>query len=427
MFEKVFEVEEIKEPEPPEIKAIREAKVQNLLSQEQKFFERNQKNETNLAEIQKKQKDLESKIKTADADGNLILIKHTLPEKLNPDFISPLPIVTARPPSVSDVKELHDPIVLKHGVKAKEKTESKDEGKLANYLSSNKKKTKKENSVQVTNFQTSKVDSTPIIPAGSCYDTFYPEIGVTLVEPGKQPKEGGEDFLLSFKKYSKKEYEKMLRDIIGINTLKGTMEQMMGQTMDEGESKDTILPDINLKTKTQAKDMGSPSNRSGFSKANDTIKFNKTQGASLRKAIEGIMHEDSSSTAQPFIPNMTGKTASNIFKSIKGTKDKIKEEHQKMAQTHMEQYEKKLNSLTQTITGSAWGTQTKKEEYNRTLDFANLLEHKKPNPKELEKEIGKNAWLPRSRQKAKLQTSEKTIISISKKSDGKKPIKIKTN
>jgi hypothetical protein len=56
-------------------------------------------------------------------------------------------------------------------------------------------------------------DRVPIQPAGSSYDLFYPETGVTLIE-GNKSKSGNTDYHQKFGKYSKYDYTVMLKQLV---------------------------------------------------------------------------------------------------------------------------------------------------------------------------------------------------------------------
>lgn len=408
IFEQIPDYEDVRLNEDDEVKLLRESKLKTIQTNEQKQQEKFAKSkEANTAENMKKQKELENKFKTADAEGNLIVIKGVNIEKLNNDFISPIPSISNRPTSEKDIKEMSNPILLKHGMKTKDKSEG-DQYLNSKSISSPRKKLRKET---IQNQGPSKIDKNdvpPIIPAGSSYEMIVPEVGVTIIEAGKV-KDGGNNYLKSFKKHSKYDYESMLRETIGVNSLKGTMEQIIIEKGNEDEKKEITLPIINSSMKNQIKHKESmnASLKSGIAKKTkvvENIQFNKTQGHSLKRAMDELNvgeYEDIENIAS----SLKETKNNNLFKSNNVKKDYEKEEKNNETKK-IKDFNVNLSLMNQTMNNNLWGTgQNMKREslFNKTE--GGLL-YKKPDLKQLESELGSgivNKKIPKARLKSEIR------------------------
>lgn len=373
-----------------EIRQLREMKMKTEQTNKDKQLEKNSKINENTIEQQKKQKEIETKNKTADADGKIIFIKGIPLDKLNPDFISPQPVVSLIPPTTDDSKkekELENPIIIKNGAKAKgDNNESKP-------IISKKKdaKQKKEGTIKLD-----KAEQNPIVPAGSSYDLFVAEVGVTLIENGKT-KEGGNNYLSYFKKHSKYDYETMLRETIGMNSLKGTMEQIMGQTSEGEMTKDLYPPNVSGRFKVQTKEQSSSLKTSA--NVPNQLNFNRTQGNSLKKALDELNAVDPNVEKESQL-TLDEARKSNLFKNLKNVKGKMKEESVTQAELNKTDYNKTLAVFNQTIMSNQWVNNQIKRDYNRTADLSQAASFQKPNLKNIERELGSqilNTKLPRAR------------------------------
>jgi len=90
-------------------------------------------------------------------------------------------------------------------------------------------------------------DKVPIQPAGSSYDLFSPETGVTLIE-GNKSKSGNTDYHQKFGKYSKYDYSVMLKQLVnksGVGYTNNNSSLMSKDNSTIITNKSTINPQAN--------------------------------------------------------------------------------------------------------------------------------------------------------------------------------------
>lgn len=373
--------------------------------EEMKNYEKNLKSLEQNQEFQKRLKDNESKNKTADAQGNVIIIKPPS-DKLSNDFIVPHFAINQKLDESTELRErtIGSAIVVKDS----EMDEARDLSQIKNSPGSAKKerpsspsklekgkvflskRTKKDllgNHIPSSQ-AVSSTQSGPIIPAGSSFEEFDPTVGVTIIE-GPNKKFGGTDYLKHFKKHSKYDYFTMYNETRGTNNLRDTMENIMGSIREEENKikKDNIiLPPISSKMHASAK---SDSNEA-------RLEFNYSQGNSFKNAIENL---DLLSVKEE--KEMEDKFSvldkSDIFKEHRNTKDYI--HSNKMNKTGYESINKFNYSLVQ---NTQWGTTntSKGRGVNATVYSKHPI---KPHTNQLLQELGQKMlsknFLPRSRLK----------------------------
>ncbi|MFO0515297.1 MAG: hypothetical protein ACK5YA_00430, partial [bacterium] len=263
----------------------------------------------------------------------------------------------------------------------------------------------------------------PIIPAGSSYEMMVPEEGVTIVE-GKKKKGGTTNFLRAFNKHSKYDYMTMLKEIMGNNSLRDTMEQIMGSTKDDDLKYKEIdsLPQIKNTGRTD-KDYNqghSPSIKYNPDNNNkDKIVANKNLVVNMKTALDNL-------TAVEDRTIMTGSQelqTANIFKE-KSIKDKFKETISVFGKST---YNNTINNFNQTImTNTYWGTT---QGLDSSLKRFGMTETSKkfykPDLKEIEMELGKKmvkSKLPRARMRSDIKDPEEFYKkpSVASKESSKK-------
>lgn len=395
----------------------------------------------NNKEVEKKLKELEGKNRTADAEGKFILIKPMQSDRLASDFIVPNTQVSLRPPSsLTNDQLLSNPIVSK----LKDK---KDEYGIVSPTSNlvkdgdNKELLKKQTGVpkkkvttinnrkfgdlggQQSTTSVVKPEQLPIIPAGSSYEMIIPEEGVTIIE-GKKKKGGTMNFLRAYNKHSKYDYMTILKETMGANSLRDTMEMLIGSTMKEDDkTRDQFtLPQIGFeKTNKEGNLTYSPSLKisSTQRKRRDSIKTSNKNIINLKNTMESLSLMDEKTN----MAILYGKTeTSNIFRD-KTNKERLKDTLFSSGKTS--NYNNTMNNFNQSImTNNYWGTtqglDPSQRRFNITMELLGGKKVYKPNIKEIEQELGKNlvqSKLPRARIKSEIKNP---VTLFSKQRTGKK-------
>lgn len=371
-------------------------------------------------------------MKTTDAEGKIILIKHIPNEKLGSDFIVPGTQVNFRPPS-SIEERLTNPFSTKTKVeenitgssvavikpKEKEKDKEKEKEKERDRRNIGLGKKKKEVSLIVNANTNVKNDQQPIIPAGSSFELIVPMEGVTIIE-GKRKKGGSNNFLKAFNKYSDYDYKSMLKEICGNNTLKDTMEQLMGTNREDEKINNLTLPPILNNNNKNI--INSPSVKTKKKEEKNAIIINRAQALTMKQALDSLnMPEDKFEHLSQIDKNEKMKN-SNFFKEK--SKDKFRDTISLFNATNAITAENQTNTFNQSIiNNSLWGTTGTGKKFNMTTEIKKI---KKPDIKELEIELGKNVLhskLPRARMRSDIKSPESFIGSIKKKSISKKEVK----
>lgn len=380
-------------------------------------------------EAEKKQKDLDKKLKTTDAEGKIILIKHIPNEKLGSDFIIPGTQVNFRPAS-SNEERLTNPFIPKSKleenannnvsgstvtvVKNKDKEKEKEKERDKRNIGLGKKK--KEVSLIVNANTNLKNDQQPIIPAGSSFELIVPMEGVTIIE-GKRKKGGSNNFLKAFNKYSDYDYKSMLKEICGNNTLKDTMEQLMGTSREEDKINNLTLPPILSNNNKNI--INSPSLKTKKKEEKNAIIINRAQALTMKQALDSLnMPEDKYEHISQLDKNEKMKN-SNVFKEK--SKDKFRDTISLFNATNtLIGGENQTNTFNQSIiNNSLWGTSGPSKKFNMTSEIKKI---KKPDVTELEIELGKNVLhskLPRARMRSDIKSPE-SFVGVKKNSSIKK-------
>lgn len=387
----------------------------------------------NNKENEKKLKELEGKNRTADSEGKYILIKPPQNDKLASDFIIPATSVTIRPPSTTGNEQtIGNPVVNKGNINLKDK-DKKDDNTVTqstqNGPSVSDRDLLKKNTIQLgggkrkitKKFDPQTISTTkeqlPIIPAGSSYEMMVPEEGVTIVE-GKKKKGGTTNFLRAFNKHSKYDYMTMLKEIMGNNSLRDTMEQIMGASKDDDIKSKEMYSLPQIKTERTNKDglnqIHSPSLK--YKPDNkDKMVANKNLIVNMKTALDSLTAIDDKAL-------MTGSQeqqlqTGNIFKD-KSIKDKFKDTISVFGKST---YNNTINNFNQTImTNTYWGTT---QGLDSSLKRFGMTETSKkfykPDLKEIEMELGKKmvkSKLPRARMRSDIKDPEEfyskpTVVS----------------
>lgn len=339
----------------------------------------------NNKENEKKLKELEGKNRTADAEGKFILIKPTLIDKLPSDFIIPNTNVAYRPSSSVEEQKLNNPIVQKQNLKVKDDVSVKGDEHGSPERDFSKKPTligkkKLKKGFEPVPIPSMKIDSFPIIPAGSSYEMIVPEEGVTILE-GKKKKGGTTNFLKAFNKHSKYDYMTMLRETIGANSLRDTMEHLMGSNKeDEKKSKEVGLPAIISERNLKDNLNFSPSLKQKTVKENkDKFQVSKGIGTTLKIALDSLTVDDKISKMAP----QENSKNTNLFK----TKSKFRDTGMSIfgkttVSNSNEDYNNTMNNFNQSIlTNSNWGTLQgltgNNRKFNMTMDMSKRIKKNK--------------------------------------------------
>lgn len=239
------------------------------------------------------------------------------------------------------------------------------------------------------------------------------EEGVTIEENGKK-RGGTKDFLKAFNKYSDYDYQKKLREIIGNNSIKDTMEQLMGSLKDE-ERERIQLPKINqyatFKDQVQKIDVKQQATK-------DTLKLTSKNALSLKNALEILSAAEDKFDLMSQTDKEEKTHNTNIFK-FDNIKEKIKEDLQKTQNFSINTFNQTL--MTNSI-DSRWGENNPNRKFNQTMDGRRVY---KPDIKELELELGKNlvhhSKLPRARVRSEIKDPK---IFLQQKQTGTGKVKL---
>ena len=212
---------------PPNVERLRrqieEAKIRK--QKEKKNIKKITVNENNENDI--KNKIIDSNKLTFDSNGKIINFKPIKIENLSKDFTSIRNGI--KPPENSDNKNITKNFNnSKRKIKNNKSTEPKKNqpSKEKEKEEEEKKESEKENEVVIKNpddaldeedkfnFAKPKPEKREqVIPSGSNFTLLLPNIGVTFKE-NDQIKEGTRDFSKYFKKYSLKDYDRILREFL---------------------------------------------------------------------------------------------------------------------------------------------------------------------------------------------------------------------
>ena len=209
-----------REEESDEIKELRKLELEKirLLKEEQEKLKKNKKlnsqdnikfeyniDTINLTNAEKaknitiQRRIIEEQIRrgnfTIDFNNNLILVRQVHPENLEKDF--PEPILKPKKSDKDNLEE-NDEIQNLSNINSEEKIAAR------NSLDDNTINS-------VANYFNYKY-GWKITPSGSSFKLIKPEVGVTLYEDGEM-KTGGNEFFEKYQRFSKKDYNKMLKDI----------------------------------------------------------------------------------------------------------------------------------------------------------------------------------------------------------------------
>lgn len=360
-------------------------------------------------EVTRKQKEFERKNVTTDLNGNIMFIKNIAIDKLNSDFVNPKFDIKNKGEISNvlsmnkDIKDSSKEVNLKNERstlfdrfnQSKKENRLKERDKVNAQNKSGIGKTELANSSihgavippVVSNGQITlqpltldRMERAAITPAGSSFGLIMPEIGVTVIEGGQSKfGGGGREYFKAFKKYSKYDYQTMLRDSGSTfgQTMKDFNIESLNNEYDMNKRND-ILPNIAYRTRQESfLNVTHTSKNSG----SGTLKFNQKIGGSLRNALENL-----DEIAEPIIPEDI-ENNSNLFKNNK------REEDQGDKNESLEEINKFTYSL---VHNQAWGANNVRGRFYKgegTMHF-------KPDLKEIEKEVGKNiikTKLPRAR------------------------------
>ena len=153
--------------------------------------------------VQAQKKFVEDQIRkgnfTYDFNNKMILIRHLKPEALLEDF----PMAITKPKDKGNLSKINT-------IKKKSDDLSKDKDILNDQL-------KKKNIVEEKNYVSNYFNynfnfNMKIAPCGSNFEKIRPAVGVNIYE-GDEIKTGGREFFEKFKKFSIKDYNKMLKEI----------------------------------------------------------------------------------------------------------------------------------------------------------------------------------------------------------------------
>ena len=252
-----------------------------------------------------------------------------------------------------------------------------------------------------------KAERTPIQPAGSNYDLIAPETGVTLIE-GNKSKSGSTDYHQKFGKYSKYDYNIMLKQLgnkslptISVNNNNNSQISKDNSTLIINKS--TINPLVNYNDSLIDNTFNSvidnnlmSVNSSDYSKKNrmnlnDSLKISSRFGNGLKASFDSLY----------IIPELSEKIAqvSNNFNNLSGLyiSKKIKIHSGSKSTRNRNEPLDVINKFNLSIIKNPkWGA------YDE--DIAKVPDRRKPHKKlkknDVEVDVGKNIFkikLPRSR------------------------------
>ena len=363
-------------------------------------------------ETVKKQKEYERKNVTTDSNGNILFIKAN--NYSNNDFLNPKF-------DVKDKGEVTNVMNIPKSDRNEGKTERKqnfnerfNDGKKDRLVKERKRNefgaAGTTSTAQGATFSGAlnpieRSDKLAITPAGSSFGLIMPEIGVTIIEAGQSKfGGGGRDYYKAFKKYSKYDYQNMLRDT---NTnFSSTMKDFNIDNLNieyEISEKKEILPQIGYMTRTDG--FAGNTIKSKYS-MDGSIKMNNKIGGTLKSALEGLDEIMENEEINPQENN------EDILQSdpFKKTKRDDKENYMRSLE--------EINKFNSSIVNNAqWGANTLRGHFERGGNNT----HFKPDLKDIEREVGKNivkTKLPRSRVFSHVKTPNSMSMNATTSSFG---------
>ena len=369
----------------------------------------------------KKLKEFERKNVTTDSNGNIIFIKGTAIDKLNSDFLNTKSEVKEKGEIANVVNmknDKNDNQANRDRNKERELLLEKSKKGGEKPAKANKKIEFSGGNIPMMNMGGERHDKPAITPAGSSFNFIMPEIGVTVIEGGQSKfGGGGRDYFKAFKKYSKYDYQTMLRDS-GSSYFTASMNinidnvSSNNNTTDKNVSLPKIgggggniykIPDYNVTTNQQM--------NSGL------INFKTKYGASLKSALDGldqIMEFDENAydlEDKLKTNNLFRRTFKNDTEKLEGGAHTLEE----------------INKFNLSIVNNAqWGTNLSKglpEKHDNQTHF-------KPDLKEIQREVGINiakTKLPRSRVYSYVKTPANMMSATASSSFGAKKAKTGKN
>ncbi len=239
-------------------------------------------------------------------------------------------------------------------------------------------------------------------PAGSNFDMIYPEVGVTIIE-GNKVKGGDKDFFKKYQKYSKNDYQNMLKESLQKNYSSIDGKYQIGKSvLNESIEDNYTLPQLPSMENNPIKIINFNSNEvntkdTKFSKSlnlmeNTGIRLSNKLTSSLKSTFDNLdyllKYDEKLDNNEKNIKNLGGE----ILDSRKNPKKYV----------HIPQQELSLEAVNKfnysIIYNSSWGSNSLELNFNKNKSLS--FNKHKPNKKELTKEMGSlivNTKLPRSR------------------------------
>ena len=251
--------------DPPDINKLRREREEEIKRKERERKIINEekklaKKKDDSEKINKKLKQLDSNRFTFDSNGKIISFKQYKLENLSKDFNF----------IKNNVKDNND------GNKAKKKVVAlKDQLITVNeeVIKNPEEELKKEKSEKIEK------NKEKIIPSGSNFQIFLPNIGVVIKE-NQKIKEGGREFNKFFNKYSIHDYDKILNEYVPLQNktkMRNKMETMNLTTntiIQKKMSESVDNPRINKKTSQNNYNANKTFNYNNYNNTNDNINTN---------------------------------------------------------------------------------------------------------------------------------------------------------
>jgi hypothetical protein len=239
-------------------------------------------------------------------------------------------------------------------------------------------------------------------PAGSNFDLIYPEVGVTIIE-GNKVKGGDKDFFKKYQKYSKNDYQSMLKESLQKNYSSIDGKYQIGKSVLNASIEDNYtLPQLPSMENNPIKIINLNSNQvntkdTKVSKSlnlieNTGIKLSNKLTSSLKSTIDNLdyalKYEENLDNSEKNIKNLGGE----ILDSKKNPKKYVQIPLQELTLEAVNKFNYSI------IYNSSWGYNPLELNLNKNKSLS--FNKHKPSKKELTKEMGSlivNTKLPRSR------------------------------
>ncbi len=237
-------------------------------------------------------------------------------------------------------------------------------------------------------------------PAGSNFELIYPEVGVTIIE-GNKIKGGDKDFFKKYNRYSKNDYQNMLKESIQKNYSSLDAKSRIGNIILNQSIEDSSnlpqLPTMEtnvIKVFNNYPNQINPNDVKASNSLNmmESIKLSNKLTTSLKSSLDNLdyvhNYEEKLYSKEKSLRNLGGE----ILDHLKHPKNRHNVQQQEPSLEVVNKFNYSI------IYDSSWGSKSLDVNLHKNKNL--LFSKHKPSKKELTKEMGSlivNTKLPRSR------------------------------